>query len=109
VRRIGEAHPRLAEALEAAERDLRAAPDHGPALETAARRGRSRLVEAARSSLPLGALETIEAEERARLSALGERLSPGAAAGTFKRLVEERLLAWFDLPSLRHLGIDPPA
>jgi len=104
-RRVGKAHPRLRAELKAAGRALKAAPGSLLGIEAEIRKSRAAIVQSARESLPLGALERMEAEERARLAALSRRLSPGAAEETLQRLVEERLLGYFDLPAMIMLHI----
>ncbi len=105
-RSVGKAHPLLRAELKAAARALKAAPASLTGIEAEIRKLRAAIVHSARESLPLGALERMEAEERARLAALSSRLSPGAAEETHQRQVEGRLLDYFDLPAMisPHIG-----
>ncbi|MCI0589958.1 MAG: low molecular weight phosphotyrosine protein phosphatase, partial [Planctomycetes bacterium] len=98
ARRVGGAHPRLRETLRSAARALGSRSAAPADSDAQIRKWREAVVAAARESLPLGALEQFEADERGRLRGLSGRLSPGATDETLQRLVEDRLLAYFDLP-----------
>lgn len=98
--RLGGAHPEIESALKGILETLRHARKGAKASPGEILRARERLCQAARASLPMGAMEAIEIEERARLSALAGRLSPEARHHALHRLIEERLLAWFGLPTM---------
>jgi protein-tyrosine phosphatase len=98
--RLGAAHPEIRDAIEGARGRLRSSPGGAPMETGLLTAVRASLCAAARSSLPMGAIQSIEREERERLLSLSARLTEEAHREALRRLIDDRLLEWFDLPSL---------
>jgi protein-tyrosine-phosphatase len=104
ARRAGAAHPHLQASLDRAARLMDETGDDQASIQDAMARCREEIQDAARRSLPLGALQSMEAEERRRLHQLSGRLSAGAFEETLRRLLEDRILDYFHLPQLDLAG-----